>query len=120
MNVPSVGFLGLILLSSALHAATAEVGEWGIDAELCAESRIVFTADGLHQARMLQDGQWLTLASASYRRDGNILIVEADGAEERLEVLEESAGRLVLRNTDEARHQALEIDRLELERCPDA
>lgn len=120
MNVPSVGFWGLILLSSALQAATAEVGEWGIDAEMCAESRVVFTADGLHQARILEDGQWLTLASAPYRRDGNILIVEADGAQERLEVLEENTGRLVLRNVDEARHRALGIDRLELERCPDA
>lgn len=120
MNASFIGFIGLILLSSALPAATAEVGEWGIDAEMCAESRVVFTADGLHQAQMLQDGQWQALASAPYRRDGNILIVEADGAEERLEVLEESAGRLVLRNADEARQEALGIDRLELERCPDA
>lgn len=66
MNAPSV-FLGLILPSSTLPAATAE----------------------------------------------------ADGAEERLEVLEESAGRLVLRNADEARNQAVGIDRLKLERCPD-
>lgn len=119
MNVPSVGFLGLILLGVALHAAAAEVGEWGIDEEMCAESRVVFTADGLHEARILEDGQWQTLASAPYRREGNTLIVEVDGVEDRLEVLEESADRLVLRNADEARHEALGIDRLELERCPD-
>lgn len=120
MNVPLVGFVGLTLLSSALLAATGEVGEWGIDAEFCAESRVVFTADGLHQAWMLEDGQWQVAVSAPYRRDGNFLIVDVDGVEDRLEVLEESAERLVLRNTDEARHEALGIDRLELERCPDA
>lgn len=71
MNASLAGFIGLSLLSSALPAATAEVGEWGIDAEMCAESRVVFTADGLHQAWMLQDGQWQTLAPApAYRPKG--------------------------------------------------
>lgn len=112
----------IILLFAALiplrASAGQEVGEWALDDAFCDQSRIVFTADGLHESRVLEDGSWKSLASAPYRREGDMLTIETPETTERLEVLEESSDRLVLRNTDVERHRRLGTTSLELVRCP--
>lgn len=108
----------LTLLSTPTQAAPgSEVGEWGVSAATCANSRLIFTADGKHKTKMLDGGAWQELASAPYTRSGNLIVISYEEHTDELEVLEESANKLVIRNLDPAQMKALGVERVELIRC---
>lgn len=62
-------FLPLLLLMFFplnVHAAHPFVGDWALDREMCDETRLFWSTDGVHGSLMFEDGRWLELASASY------------------------------------------------------
>lgn len=106
-----------LFTTASLAAPGSEVGEWAVSAESCATSRLIFTANGKHKTKMFQGGKWQELATAPYRRGGNrITIIYAEHNDE-LEILDESAERLVVRNLDEAQMKALGMESITLIRC---
>ena len=99
------------------------MGEWAIDAESCAESRLTFTIDFVHEALVAEDGRWQSLATAPFSIEDNAVIIharDADGAalDQRLQVVTAERDRLVLRTEDAARAELAGTDTLELVRCP--
>ena len=118
MKIPTGAILCAAMVPAAALAGQ-EVGEWAMDAGWCEEARLVFTADGTHESRMFDEGGWQSLASAPYRREGDVLVIDNPGETERLEVLEESAERLVLRNADPERRRQTGVMQIELVRCGD-
>jgi len=110
-----------LVWSSAVAAQSSDpfVGEWAPDKASCSEARLVFTEDGRHEALMRDTDGWAVLSEASYRRDGNVVqVFDASGALlETLTIVSMSPARLVLRNTDQSRHEAIGIEALELARC---
>ena len=110
--------IALFLAPMPTLAAEALIGEWSVDAESCAQTRVTYTADGKHEALVNQDGQWRTLGSGSYRHEGERLTVRAGAIEDRLVILSLDSERLVLRNEDEARMKAAGTDAVSFVRCP--
>ncbi len=112
----SVLLFGLLAPGLAM-ASDSLVGEWSTDAAGCATARVTYTADGRHEGLVFEDGQWRTLATGSYRLEGERLVVRAGDVEDRLVILEADAERLVLRNADAARMRALGVDAVNFVRC---
>lgn len=107
----------LMVMLLAPAAAIAEdhvIGEWSVDAESCREMRLIFDFEGNHSSVIAEEGRWLTLDVAPYRREGDLLIVDAEAGEERLEILASERDRLVLRN----RNSPMGDMTTELVRCP--
>ena len=78
------------------------VGEWSPEPELCADSRLSFTADGRHEALMADAGGWLVLASGRYVQDDRQLRIDFEGEVQQREIVSVDQQRLVLRHDDEA------------------
>jgi hypothetical protein len=95
------------------------VGEWAPDKASCSEARLVFTADGRHEALMREADDWVVLSEANFQREGSVVrVFDASGSlMETLAIVAMSPTRLVLRNADQSRHDAIGIDALELARC---
>src|SRR5690606_12184667 len=114
----------LALLSGSVAAADLEtvLGEWAIDAESCAESRLTFTIDFMHEALVAEDGRWKSLAAAEFSIDGDTVVIHASGPDgnagaQRLQIVAAERDRLVLRNQDTALSELVGTDTLELVRC---
>jgi hypothetical protein len=116
--MPSVLAATLLFPLGAVAAELA--GDWSVDAESCAESRVRYTADGRHEGLVFEEGRWVTLATGRYRREGDGLVVVAGDTEERLEILRLDAGTLELRNADPERMRAAGVDSVRFVRCPPA
>ncbi|MEE4384667.1 MAG: hypothetical protein V2J02_21945 [Pseudomonadales bacterium] len=69
----SLGCATIFAYTFQAHAAVPFAGEWMLDAESCADARLVWTEDGQHRALTLEDGAWLTLLSVPYTLDGDIV-----------------------------------------------
>jgi len=110
--------LTTLLIPSLALASDALVGDWSTDAESCATARVTYTADGRHEGLSFENGEWLVLATGSYRREGDRLMVRAGDIEDRLVILSVDAEHLLLRNEDEARMTALGIESVAFVRCP--
>ncbi len=110
----------LLLLPLSLAAQPdALIGEWSMDAESCREARLTYTAAGVHEALMLEEGTWKIKASGRYTRDGSRITVDIGGnRKDELIVVSVDDSTLVMRNADEARMQALGLDSVTLTRCP--
>lgn len=115
----------LILLPGVAAATDLEtvMGEWAIDAGSCAESRLTFTIDFMHEALVAEDGRWKSLAAAEFSIDGDTVVIHANSpvgnaTEQRLQVVTAERDRLVLRNQDAALSKQVGTDTLELVRCP--
>ena len=78
------------------------IGEWSPEPELCADSRLTFTAEGRHEALMADAGSWLVLASGRYDQDGRRLRIDFEGEVQQREIVSVDRQRLVLRHDDEA------------------
>ncbi len=116
----STACIALLALTPFKLFAGQEVGEWNINAEVCAQSRLVFTADGQHESQMFEGGAWQTLAAAPYTRSGDLLIIENPAGKETLRIVEESPGLLVIQNIAAERQRAAGSERVELVRCENA
>lgn len=91
----------MLALSVGSHAAdTSIVGEWAVDESSCAESRLVFDAEGRHSAILMEDGVWRTLGSARYQVEGKELIIQQGESLERVSIKTHSAEALTLHNPD--------------------
>lgn len=108
--------LGLIVPAMAI-SSDALVGEWSTDAQTCASGRVTYTADGRHEGLVFEDGQWRTLATGSYRLEGQRLVVRAGDVEDRLDIVSADDERLVLRNADPARMRAIGVESVSFVRC---
>jgi hypothetical protein len=109
-------------LAAAIDLETV-MGEWAIDADSCAESRLTFTIDFMHEALVAEDGRWQSLGAAEFSIDGDTLIIQAESptggaAEQRLQVVTAERDRLVLRNDNADHAELVGTDTLELVRCP--
>lgn len=118
-------FAALVLLPGIAAAIDLEsvMGEWAMDADSCAESRLTFTIDFMHEALVAEDGRWQSLAAAPFSIDGDTLVIQSEGldgdtTEQRLVVETAERDRLVLRNEDSALAEQVGTDTLELVRCP--
>ena len=100
------------------RAADALVGEWALDAGQCADTRIVYTADGRNEAWMMRDGGWSKLSSGSYTHSGAELVVEANGQRDQLHIVRLDAEVLELRNADKERMAQIGRDTVGFVRCP--
>lgn len=109
-------WVGLLAPGLAMASDTV-VGEWSTDAAGCAAARVTYTAEGRHEGLIFEDGHWRTLASGSYRLEGDRLVVRAGDVEDRLVIIAADAERLVLRNADPVRMQALGVDAVNFVRC---
>lgn len=112
-------FLLFVLLAPKLANADALVGEWSIDAPSCDHARLTYTAEGLHEALMLEGGTWKTMASGTYSRDGDRVRVQTgEQQHDDLVIIRADDRTLELRNADAARMQAMGMDSVTLVRCP--
>lgn len=110
-------------MASAAHAVDLEdiIGEWAVDADSCAESRLTFTIDQMHEALMAENGRWVSLDAAPFSIDDDTIVIRRpDGQpdEQRLAVIARGRDHLVLRTADAARAAAIGTDTLTLVRCP--
>lgn len=106
--------VGLLLPASVL-AMDEIVGEWAVDAESCRESRLIFDIEGNHSAVVAENGRWQSLGvAASYRVEGDLLIITHSEGEERVEIVIQERDRLVLRNPNSPMGDMT----TELVRCP--
>jgi hypothetical protein len=90
------------------------IGEWALDAESCAESRLVFDIDGNHSSMVAGDDGWEYLATAAYQVDGTQLTITQGEIAERIQIVVQERDRLVLRNPESAMGDIT----TELVRCP--
>ena len=95
------------------------VGEWSPDRGLCGESRLSFTADGLHEALLDDGGGWQVLATGRYELDGRELSIRFEGVLQQREVVSVDEGTLVLRHDDEELAAVTGGYDVVLQRCPD-
>lgn len=103
---------------TVLLAQERVVGEWNLDESACEHTRITYTDDGRHESLQHGEDGWTTTASAGYRQDGNTIVVEADGVEQKLEIVEIKPDRLILRNPDPEAMAALGVEAITFVRCP--
>ena len=103
---------------TALLAQDDLVGEWNLDEAQCEHTRITYTDDGRHESLQHGDGGWETTASARYRREGDRIVVDADGQSQTLEIVELAPTRLKLRNPDPEAMAALGVEHVTFVRCP--
>lgn len=94
------------------------VGEWSPEPELCADSRLTFTADGRHEALMADAGGWLVLATGRYDQDGRRLRIDFEGDVQQRELVSVDRQRLVLRHDDDALAEVTGGHDVVLHRCP--
>ena len=94
------------------------VGEWSPEPELCADSRLSFTADGRHEALLADAGGWLVLASGRYEQDGRRLRIDFEGEVQWREIVSVDRQRLVLRHDDDALAEVTGGHDVVLHRCP--
>lgn len=92
--------LFVVLIPGYALATDDLIGEWALDAESCAEARLIFDAEGNHSSIIVSGGHREILGVTVYRREGDLLIISHADGEQTIEIVVSEPERLVLRNRD--------------------